>query len=276
MIKLLKIELKKIVNYKVFWILIGLYFVFLALGILMAEFTLNNWIDNFNKRLPIPLPHITLYFFPDIWQNMMFFASIRYFLIFPAIIIIILITNEFTFKTIRQNLINGMSKQEFLVSKLQVIILLSLIITIILAVIIFLLGVIHTDHPNFSLMMKKIVFVPGFFIQILTFLLFAFFFGFIFRNTGLTIALFTLYTLIIEPVIYYILKIPYFQPNNISPRLPVNSVLKIVEYPNISSLQKIAGIHLQDTVSILDCIVPLIYSAVMIGIVFRIMLRRDI
>lgn len=276
MIKLLKIELKKIVNYKVFWILTGLYFVFLALGILMAEFTLNNWIDNFNKRLPIPLPHITLYFFPDIWQNMMFFASIRYVLIFPAIIIIILITNEFTFKTIRQNLINGMSKQEFLISKLQIIFLLSLIITVILAVVIFLLGVIHTDHLNFSLMTKKIFFVPGFFIQILTFLLFAFFFGFIFRNTGLTIALFTLYILIIEPVIYYILKIPYLQPNNISPRLPVNSVLKIVEYPNISSLQKIMGFHLQDTVSILDCSVPLIYSAVMIGIVFGIMLKRDI
>jgi len=82
--------------------------------------------------------------------------------------------------------------------------------------------------------------------------------------------------LIIEPVLYYVLKIPYFQPNNISPRLPVNSVLKIVEYPNISFLQKLMGLHLQDKVSLVDCSVPLIYSAVMIGIVFWIMLKRDI
>ena len=276
MIKLLKIELKKIVNYRIFWILATLYFFFLAAGILMAEFTLNNWIDKFNQHLPIPFPHITLYFFPDIWQNMLYFASIRYVLIFPAIIIIILITNEFTFKTIRQNLINGMSKQEFLISKLQVIFLLSLIITIILTLVIFLLGVIHTDQLNVSIIIRKIVFVPGFFIQLLSFLLFAFFFGFLFRNTGLAIALFTLYTLIIEPVLYYVLKIPYFQPNNISPRLPVNSVLKIVEYPNISFLQKLMGLHLQDKVSLVDCSVPLIYSAVMIGIVFWIMLKRDI
>lgn len=276
MIKLLKIEIKKIANYKVFWILAGIYFVFLALGIIMAEFTLNNLIDKVNTHLPLPLPHLTLYFFPDIWQNMTFFASIRYVLIFPAIIIIILITNEFTFKTIRQNLINGMSKQEFLISKLQVIFLLSLIITVILALVIVFLGVMHTDHVSISLVMKKVVFVPGFFIQILSFLLFAFFFGFIFRNTGLAIALFTMYTLIMEPVVYYILKIPYFQPNNISPRLPVNSVLKIVEYPNISSLQKIMGLHMQESVSILDCSIPLFYSVIMVGIVFWIMLRRDI
>ncbi len=276
MIKLLKIEIKKIANYKVFWILAGIYFVFLALGIIMAEFTLNNLIDKVNTHLPLPLPHLTLYFFPDIWQNMTFFASIRYVLIFPAIIIIILITNEFTFKTIRQNLINGMSKQEFLISKLQVIFLLSLIITVILALVIVFLGVMHTDHVSISLVMKKVVFVPGFFIQILSFLLFAFFFGFIFRNTGLAIALFTMYTLIMEPVVYYILKIPYFQPNNISPRLPVNSVLKIVEYPNISSLQKIMGLHMQESVSILDCSIPLFYSVIMVGIVFWIMLRRDV
>jgi ABC-2 type transport system permease protein len=276
MIKLLKIELKKILYYKVFWILTGLYFLFLGLGILMAEFILNNWVDNFNKHLPIPLPHSTLYFFPDIWQNMMFFASIRYILIFPAIIIIILITNEFTFRTIRQNLVNGMSKQEFLVSKLQVIFLVSVIITIILTLVILLLGILHTEHPGFSLIFSKIAFVPGFFIQLMTFLLFAFFFGFIFRNTGLTIALFTLYALIIEPVLYYVLKIPYFQPNNISPRLPVNSVLKIVEYPNISFLHKMMGLHLQDGVSLLDCSIPLFYSLIMVGIVFWVMLKRDV
>ncbi len=38
MIRLLKIEFKKIMTYKIFWILIGLYFLFLILGILMAEF----------------------------------------------------------------------------------------------------------------------------------------------------------------------------------------------------------------------------------------------
>jgi ABC-2 type transport system permease protein len=276
MIKLLKIELKKILNYKVFWILAGLYFVFLGLGILMSEFTINNWIDAANRRLPLPLPHVTLYFFPDIWQNMLFFASIRYFLIFPAIIIIILITNEFQFKTIRQNVINGMSRKEVLVSKLQVILYLSLIITVIMTAVIFFMGITHTSHPDYAMIVEKIGFVPGFFIQILTFLVFAFFFGFMFRATGLAIGLFTLYTLIIEPVLYYLLKIPKLQPNNISPYLPVNSVLKVVEYPNISSLQKIMGLHLQEKVSVMDCAVPMVYAVIMIVIIFLTMQKKDL
>jgi ABC-2 type transport system permease protein len=276
MIKLLKIEFRKILTYRVFWILTGLYFLFLGLGIFMAEFILNNWVNDFNKRFPIPMPHVTLYFFPDIWQNLTFFASIRYILIFPALVVIILITNEFTNKTIRQNVVNGLSKQEFLFSKLQFILLLSAVVTIVLGIVIFFLGLSHSDAQQFSMMGRKLIFLPGFFIQILTYLTFAFFFGFLLKHTGLAIALFTLYSLIIEPVVYYILKIPFLQPNNISPYLPVNSVLRIVEYPSIPILQKFMGITLQNSVSLLNCGIALLYSAVMIGIVFWLIVKKDL
>ena len=276
MIQLLKIELKKILTYKVFWILTGLYFFFLGLGIFMAEFILNDWVNNFNKRFPIPMPHVTLYFFPDIWQNLTFFASIRYVLIFPALVIIILITNEFTYKTIRQNIVNGMSKKDVLISKLQIIFLLSLIITVILGLVIFFLGITHSDAQQMGLMMSKFWFLPGFFIQVLCYLILALFFGFLLRHTGLAIALFTLYTLIIEPVVYYILKIPALQPNTISTYLPVNSVLRIVEYPAIPFLQKFMGITLQNNVSIVHCLISLLYAAIMIGIVFWVMAKKDL
>jgi ABC-2 type transport system permease protein len=276
MITLLKIEFRKILTYKVFWILIGLYFLFLGLGIFMAEFILNDWVNNFNKRFPIPMPHVTLYFFPDIWQNLTFFASIRYVLIFPALVVIILITNEFTNKTIRQNVVNGLSKQDFLFSKLQFILLFSIVVTVALGIVIFFLGLSHSDAQQTGMMWRKFVFLPGFFFQILCYLIFAFFFGFLLRHTGLSIALFTLYTLIIEPVIYYILKIPFFQPNNVSPYLPVNSVLRIVEYPAIPFLQKFMGITLQNSVSSLNCGIALLYSIVMIGIVFWLLIRKDL
>jgi ABC-2 type transport system permease protein len=274
--KLLKIEFRKILTFRVFWILTGLYFLFLGLGIFMAEFILNDWVNNFNKRFPIPMPHVTLYFFPDIWQNLTFFASIRYVLIFPALVVIILITNEFANKTIRQNVVNGMSKQDFLLSKLQFILLLSILVTVILGIVIFSLGLSHSDAQQLSMMSRKLTFLPGFFIQILSYLIFAFFFGFLLRHTGLAIALFTLYSLIIEPVVYYVLKIPFFQPNNISPYLPVNSVLRIVEYPALPMLQKFMGITLQESVSLLNCGIALTYSAIMIGIVFWLMIRKDL
>ena len=276
MVRLLKIELKKILTYKVFWILMGLYFLFLILGILMAGAILNSWVDNFNKHSPIPFPHVTIYFFPEIWQNITFFASIRYILILPATVIIILITNEFTNKTIRQNIVNGMSRKEFLLSKLQLIFLISLFITIILVLGTLILGLINTDSYTLSMVMKKIIFTGGFFIQLFSILVFAFFAGFLLRNTGLTIAIFTVYTLIIEPVFYWILKIPKLQPNNISQFLPVNSVVRVVEYPYFPILKKLGGLNVQEQLSLLDCTVPLIYAMVMIAIVYWVLSRKDL
>ncbi|MCK9219091.1 MAG: hypothetical protein M0P47_03460 [Bacteroidales bacterium] len=274
--KLLKIELKKILSYKIFWILFGLYFIFLILGLLMAEFMINNMIDNMNKQIPLLLPHVNIYFFPDVWQNIAFFATIRYVLIFPAIVIIILITNEFTFKTIRQGVINGMSKLEFLCSKLYIIILSSIIITFFLGIGSLIIGLSHTSGTTLEMVFEKIPFLLGFFITILTFQIYAFFFGFIFRNTGLSIALFTLYTLIIEPIVYYFLKSPLVFKNNISPYLPVNSALRITEYPAIPVLKKIMGLNLQDGISFTTSVIPLLYAAIMIGIVFWVIEKKDL
>jgi hypothetical protein len=274
--KLLQIEHKKILTYKTFWIVIGLYFIFLALGIILAEYMANSMIDDVNKRLPIPLPHAVLFTFPDIWQNLSFFASIRYVLIFPAIVVIILITNEFTFKTIRQNVICGMSKTEVLVSKLYIAFGLAFAITLILGLVMLILGLIHSDAQSLSMIFDKFVFVIGLFIQLLTFLIYAFFFAFLFRNTGLSIALFTLYALIIEPVIYFFLKAPFMFENNISTYLPVNAVIRVVEYPAIPALKKIMNLSLQESITLVSALIPLGYSALMIGIIFWVTKKRDL
>jgi len=276
MTKLLKIEFKKILTYKIFWILIGLYFIFLSAGIAMAEFMINNMVDNTNKHLPIPIPHVVIYFFPWVWQNIAFFASIRYVLIFPAMVMIILITNEYTFKTIRQNMINGMSKAEFLTSKLLLILLISVVMTVLLSIGTMILGLSNTSDISLAMILEKSTFMLGFFVSILSFQIFALFFGFLFRNTGLSIALFTLYVFIAEPILYYFLKSPIVFENNISTYLPVNTVLRVTEYPAIPVLKQVMGLNLQDSVSLWACCIPLLYSALMIGVVYRILLKRDL
>jgi ABC-2 type transport system permease protein len=276
MIKLLRIELRKILPYKTFWLVIGLYFLFLAAGIILAELIINNWVNDMNSHLPIPLPHVTIYFFPDIWQNLTFFASIRFILVFPAIIIIILITNEFTFKTIRQNLVTGMNRNELLVSKLQLVLVLSVLITFLLALGIFILGISHSEVTGFSQLFVKFTFIFGFFLTLLTFLTYAFFFGFMFRNTGLAIALFMLYVLFIEPVISMVSRIPALHITKLTQFLPVRSVLNIVEYPSIPLLKTMMGFRIQSSVSLMDCGLPILYSIVMIGIVFLVVNRKDL
>ena len=276
MIKLIKIEFKKILTYKIFWILVGLYFLFLSAGILMAEFMINNMVDNINHHSPIPMPHVAIYFFPWVWQNITFFATIRYVLIFPAIVIIILITNEFTFKTIRQNVINGMSKAEFLASKLLLILLISVVITFFVTIATVILGMSNTTGISMALILEKSSFIFGFFVTILSFQIYALFFAFLLRNTGLSIAIFTLYVFIVEPILYYFLKSPIVFKNGISAYLPVNSVLRVTEYPAIQVLKQVMGLNLQDSVSLVACGIPILYSAIMVGIVYWVLCKRDL
>lgn len=276
MIKLLKIEFKKIRTYKIFWILFGLYFVFLAAGILLAEFMINNMVNGMNRRLPIPFPHVAIYYFPDVWQNVAFFASIRYVLIFPAIVMIILITNEFTYKTIRQNVINGMSKTEFLASKLLIILLSTTFMTVVLTVGAFFIGLSHSGFSQVDFFSRGLPFMGGFFISLLCYMVYAFFCGFMLRNTGLAIAIFTLYSLIIEPVVYFFLRAPFVFKNEIYTYLPVNAVIRLTEYPAIPMLKKMMGLNLQDHVSFVSCLIPMGYAVVMIAIVFWVMRRKDL
>lgn len=276
MVHLLKIEFRKILTYKIFWILVGLYFLFLSAGLLLAEFMVNKMVDDMNRHMPIPFPHVTIYFFPDIWQNIAFFATIRYVLIFPAIVIIILVTNEFMNKTIRQNVINGMSKAEFITSKLLLIILISLTVTVLIAVVTLILGISHTSGLTWEMVTGKAVFIVGFFITMFAVQVFALFFGFLFRNTGLSIAMFTLYMFIVEPIVYYFLKSPLVFENNISTYLPMNSVLRVTEYPHIDVLKKVMGLSLQDTVTLEASLIALAYSAVMIAIVYWTVARKDL
>jgi hypothetical protein len=276
MMKLLKIEFKKIRTYKVFWILFGLYFIFLAAGILLAEFMINHMVNDVNKRMPIPFPHIAIYYFPDVWQNVAFFASIRYVLIFPAIIMTILITNEFTFKTIKQNIINGMSKAEFLVSKLLIIFLMAILMTSVLTAGAFIIGLAHSGFNDIAFLTKGIPFMAGFFVSILCYMIYAFFTGFLLRNTGLSIAIFTLYSLIIEPVVYFFLRAPFMFRNTIYTYLPVNAVIRLAEYPAIPTLKKLMGLELQSHVSFTACLVPLGYAAIMTLIVFIVIRKKDL
>jgi ABC-2 type transport system permease protein len=276
MMKLLKIEFKKILTYKIFWILVGLYFIFLAAGLLMAEFMINNMIDNMNRHSPLPLPHVNIYFFPWVWQNITFFATLRYVLIFPAIVIMILITNEFTFKTIRQNMINGMSKAEFLTSKLLLILLISVIMTFFMTIGTLIIGISHTADITLAIILQKSTFILGFFVTMLCFQIAGLFFGFLLRNTGLSIALFTLYVFIVEPILYYFLKSPLVFKNGISTYLPVNAILRVTEYPAIPVLKQVMGVNLQESVSLGACGIALLYAAVMVGIVHLVLAKRDL
>lgn len=111
MMKLLKIEWNKIFYYKATRTFTIIYFVLL----IAAGFILAN-IKPTIGGVKVNIVKMGMFEFPIVWQNLTYLISILK--IFIGVIIITNVTAEYTNSTLKQNLIDGLSKKEFLASKL--------------------------------------------------------------------------------------------------------------------------------------------------------------
>jgi hypothetical protein len=132
MIRSLKLEWLKVKHYRVFWVLMIMYLVALLIiasaGGLFLEWLKRMGAD-FQGIDPTMLP---IFDFPDVWQNIAYLGS--YVKIFAAFIVIISVNNDLTYNTLRQNVIDGISKKEYIMSKMSMIISMALVSTLFLFV----------------------------------------------------------------------------------------------------------------------------------------------
>ncbi len=223
--RLLQIELNKIRTYRTFWILTGLYLVILLgvflSGKLFTDFLISKGGDQFNG---IDLKNIPFYAFPDVWQNMTYVAGFLKFIM--AIYVIISITNEINYNTLRQNIIDGMSRSDFLVSKLMLIFVLSLISTVFLLLCGLSFGFLFSQKSQLHYIFQYTQFLPGHFLQLSTYLIFALFIGLLIKRSGLAMGLLFLYTLIIEPLITFRIKIEW-----IKGLFPLKAINNLIRFP---------------------------------------------
>jgi ABC-2 type transport system permease protein len=189
MMHLLKIEWLKVKNYKAFWIFLGLY----VLGLFSINYIAYQLqADIKNSQMPIEL---FPYGYPKIYQTIAWISS--WLLYFPGMLIILLISNEYSFKTHRQNIIDGLSRQEFIVSKILVAFLIAVITTIIVALNAWGFGAAFSGKFSFS----GIEFIAYSFVQTLCYLFFAMILAVLLRRSGLAMAIFFLYGLVFEQII---------------------------------------------------------------------------
>jgi ABC-2 type transport system permease protein len=269
MIRLLRIELKKILSYRTFWVLTGLYL--LSLIIVLAS--LQAFLDNIVSKSDLPedmlIPQISLYVFPDIWHNLTYIASSRFFFkLIMAIIVIILITNEFSYRTVKQNIITGLSRTEFLIAKFEMVVLLCIVSTLILFLTGLFLGFGHTKEISFAVVFSKSEFLLAYFAEILVYLTFVMFIAFLLRKAGLAIGLLLLYT-IIEPII----KISF--PESFGRFFPLEAMNNLIHLPN-TKLMKLVGIKFQEYVAISDLSIALLYGCLFFVLSWLILKNRDL
>jgi ABC-2 type transport system permease protein len=193
MINNLRTEWLKIKNYKAFWIFLGLYLV----SIVAINYIAFEIYHQTLKQEPMAASLISdPYAFPNVWQTVGWMGS--WLLYFPGIIIILLTSNEFTFKTHRQNIIDGWSRKTFVHTKLLLVIILAIVVTISSAITAFIFGA--ASKGSFSTTgISNIFFI---FLQSLSYISLALLLAVLFRRSGVALIVFFLYGLIFESIIY--------------------------------------------------------------------------
>ncbi|HWB26116.1 MAG TPA: ABC transporter permease [Chitinophagaceae bacterium] len=188
MLHLLKIEWLKVKNYRAFWIFLGLY-VAALIGINYVAYYIQGQIKT---QLPIEL---FPYNFPLVYQTIAWISS--WLLYFPGMIMILVISNEYSFKTHRQNIIDGLERKQFIISKILFAIILAIILTICCFIIALVFGAIFSSSISF----EGIEYMGYCFIQSLCYLFFAMILAVLLRRSGLAMAIFFLYGLVFENLI---------------------------------------------------------------------------
>lgn len=226
MLHLLKVDLKKLLDYRTFWVICGLYFFTLIFGAASGmEFLkwLARTIEGFGQKINIS--RIPLYHFPDIWQNLAWGGGLLKMGL--AIMTIISITNEYTYRTIRQNIIDGLSREQFLLSKVMTNLVLSALSMILLFLIAVVTGMIYSPTFESPYGFSGIGFYPAYFLEVFAFLSFALMLGIFIQRSGLTIIL-LLSSYLIELIIKR--NIDDFAPG-IIPYFPLESIMNLVPLP---------------------------------------------
>ena len=123
---LLNIEWLKIKDYTVFKVLS----IFFVVGVVLSNYIVYSVNKNIVGNIkPIGLvSSFNPYTFENTWQTTSYATG--YLLILPALLIIILVTNEFSFRTSRQNVIDGWSRQQFIGVKILLAFIISIITTL--------------------------------------------------------------------------------------------------------------------------------------------------
>lgn len=190
--RLLQTEWMKVRFYRTFWILIALFTVAAPL-LCMAYESLNR---NITSKLPILHNPFA---FPQVFETVGWLTS--FMTPIMGIMLVILLTNENNFRTLRQNIIDGWSRDQYIAAKFGVMLSMVLFITILVALTALVFGLRNGGDMDGS----ALRFIVWSALQSLGYLSFAFFLGTFMRRSGIAIAIYVFYAYIGEFMISMLL-----------------------------------------------------------------------
>ncbi len=275
MFRLLNIEIHKLKHSRASRVLILIYFILLTSIALIAAIKFDIGPIKFH------LAEQGIFNFPYIWHFNTFMASI--FKFFLLLVIVSMMANEYSNKTLKQNLIDGLSKKEFVLSKFYTVVLLALISTIFVFIVSVVLGYIYSDFNEISIVTTDLEYLIAFFVKLVGFFSFGLFLGILVKRSAFAVGAMLVWAMIegfIKGMLYwkfedYVTEILRF--------FPLEAMANLIKEPftRLSAVKTVAkqvGEDLSKDFSVqsLDILIVLTWTAIFIYLSYALLKKRDL
>lgn len=278
MLRLLTIELHKLKYNKSAKVISLVYFILITFIALIASIEFN--FGDFHFRIADQ----GIFNFPFIWHFNTWIAAILK--LFLAIVIVSMMANEYSNRTLKQNLIDGLSKKEFVLSKFLTVVGFALISTLFVFVVSLILGLIFSDYNELAIIFSDMEYLLAYFVKLLGFFSFCLFLGVLVKRSAFALGFLLIWS-IAEGIIYAILKWKLFKDTEIAERItqffPLASMANLIKEPfsRLGAVQSAASqlgesFDKDYNVQPLTLLIVLVWTFLFIYWSFLILKRRDL
>jgi ABC-type transport system involved in multi-copper enzyme maturation permease subunit len=221
--------------------------------------------------------------FPYIWHFNTFITA--FFKLFLAIVIVSMMSNEYSNKTIKQNLIDGLSKKEFVFSKFLTVLSFALISTVFVFVVSMILGLVYSDYNEISIIFSDLEFLLAFFVKLVGFFSFCLFLGVLVKRSAFALGFLILWQ-VFEGFVRGMLRWKFFDSETtdaIMGFFPLNSMWNLLKEPfsRLGAVQSVANqigeqIPLNYRVHGYEMLIVLGWTVLFVYLSYALLKKRDL
>ena len=275
MFRLLNIEFHKLKHSRASKVLIITYFVLLTSTALIAAIKFDF------AQVQFHLAEMGIFNFPYIWHLNTFLSStIKFFLL---LVIVSMMSNEYSNKTLKQNLIDGLSKKEFILSKFYTVVVFAFASTVFVFFVSLILGLVYSDFTEAAIIFSDLEYILAFFVKLVGFFSFGLFLGILIKRSAFAIGAMIVWVMaenLIRGMLYWKAKPSV---DSVMQFLPLESMANLIKEPftRFSAVKSVASQIGEDlskdfSVHFTDIIIVFVWTFIFIYLSYRLLERRDL
>ena len=275
MLRLLNIEIHKLKYSRASRVLVFIYFILLTSIALIAAIKFDIGPVKFH------LADQGIFNFPYIWHFNTYIASILKF--FLLLVIVSMMANEYSNKTLKQNLIDGLSKKEFVLSKFYTVVLLALISTIFVFFVSLILGYSYSDFNEISIVTTDLEYLVAFFVKLVAFFSFGLFLGILVKRSAFAVGAMLVWAMIegfAKGMLYWKFDT---MVANVMQFFPLEAMSNLIKEPftrlgAVKTVAKQVGEDLSKDFSVQpkDILIVLVWTVIFVYLSYVLLKKRDL